>query len=795
MNIKKTTLMLAMILFVGCSGSSKKSDEVVSAKISSGDHQTVKTEVASKEIVVEFFGKKKPGLLGGKGKAPHVSNTPVKIILPANLSVIGGEDKMMTDSGGYVRFAVKASKIGDYYIKVQSIKSPEVSKTVHLTAGITKINYEQELHANDLSEPFGVVLTDSDNKPIAGKEVFFELVSKPGVKNKAKITKSKVVTNADGIATTTMKSDKGATGQYDIMVQTDGFRTTKFKILSINNWNLAVTVLGGLALFIFGMSQMSNGLQQVAGNKLKTILGYFTRNRFIAVITGALVTGFIQSSSASTVMVVGFVNAGLLSLQQAIGVIFGTNIGTTITAQMLSFKLNNLAMPTIILGVLGILIAKKTITKGWASVLFGFGLLFYGMTIMSSQLKGLKDFPTFIEFFKSFECDSTMAIGAVLGAIAIGTIMTVVVQSSSASTGIILALAAGGLINFYTAMPLILGTNIGTTITANLATIGASKRSKQAALAHTMFNLVGTLYMLALFYIPYKGQPIFLYFIDTMTEGNVFIGENVTRNIAMGHTMFNVLNVIILLPFINIFVILCRKLVPIKEDAVDTVQRLEPHLLNTPSLALPQAVAQISYMTKRSWAMIEDSVAMIANQDFSKEEELSNQEQDIDDMQKEVTTYLAQLAKNSTLTTSQAKALPILVHCNNNAERLGDNAEDIIDLAKRATGDHKLTEAMVAGIDDLVKKLAVKVELVTQEFTGEKVITVKDMLKDDLAIKQQIEALENSDIQNLSAGNEDIVSGVVYIEMLTILRKINSRLTNILERSIKLNKSEIIVKL
>ena len=257
---------------------------------------------------------------------------------------------------------------------------------------------------------------------------------------------------------------------------------------------LAITVLGGLAIFVYGMGLMSEGLTQIAGARLKAALGYITRNRFMAILAGAGITAVIQSSSATTVMTVGFVNAGLLDLTQAIGVIFGANIGTTITGQIVSLKLDDLALPAVTLGVAGLMLAKRAVSRGaWKTVL-GFGLLFLGMTMMSTELKTLAKEPGFISFFSKFDCTPNssgyLPILSVLGAVTVGTLCTMVVQSSSATIGITIALAEAGLINIWTAVPIVLGDNIGTTITAAFAAIGSIAPSATAPSIMSSFFMV-----------------------------------------------------------------------------------------------------------------------------------------------------------------------------------------------------------------------------------------------------------------------------------------------------------------
>ncbi|MCK5834940.1 MAG: Na/Pi symporter, partial [Lentisphaeria bacterium] len=434
--IKIAFLTLTTLLMVSCNNEQSEKLSVNKLKMMSGKDQTIEINKPSKEIQVEFLSKAKKGILGGKGQAKPVTDELASVTLPKGLTFTSNKALLKSNAGGISRFTVTAQKPGDYYIDIASTSNHSKKTRIRLSAGVKIVGAKQELKSGEESDVFGLRLTDQNGRAVSGVKVFYTISSKPGKKNKAKLSKSTAITDKNGLALTTLKSDGSATGFYNISAEvpendkTVSYRTIIIKQLAANRPNIMIAVLAGLALFIFGMTQMSNGLQQVAGNRLKTILGYFTRNRVIAVITGATVTGFIQSSSACTVMVVGFVNAGLLNLQQAIGVVFGSNIGTTITAQMLSLKLNGLAFPAIIIGVLVLMIAKRSAIKGWASVVLGFGLLFYGMGIMSGQLKALSKYPTFINFFKSFDCTplsagDSMPIGAVIGAIVIGTLMTV----------------------------------------------------------------------------------------------------------------------------------------------------------------------------------------------------------------------------------------------------------------------------------------------------------------------------------------------------------------------------------
>lgn len=448
----------------------------------------------------------------------------------------------------------------------------------------------------------------------------------------------------------------------------------------MENISLALTVLGGLAIFVYGMGLMSDGLKEIAGERLKSALGYMTRNRFFAIFAGMAVTAIIQSSSATSVMTVGFVNAGLLSLQQAIGVIFGANVGTTITGQIVSFKLDDIALPAVTLGVVGLMIAKRAFSRGiWRTVL-GFGLLFFGMTIMSNELKELAAAPGFRKFFEFFDCtpkhgNGFMPIFSVLGAIAVGTICTMVVQSSSATIGITIALANCGAISMWSAVPIVLGDNIGTTITAALASIGANSNGKRTALAHAMFNIIGTIWVtLSFFLVADIGgakAPVFFHIVNAVTEGNGFIGENPGRFVAMAHTIFNVSNVIVLAVFIPLIAKLCTVILKDRPGKGDLI--LEPRLLATPEIACIASVRALADMLRRATTLTQVAVRSALGEVQISRDVLQEKEDSIDERQTAIRDYLVGISQHK-INSRIASSLPEILHCVNDAERISDLA-------------------------------------------------------------------------------------------------------------------------
>lgn len=473
--------------------------------------------------------------------------------------------------------------------------------------------------------------------------------------------------------------------------------------------DLIVKVLGGLAIFVYGMGLMSEGLTQIAGARLKKILAFITRNRVMAIISGAAVTALIQSSSATTVMTVGFVNAGLLDLVQAIGVIFGANIGTTITGQIVSLKLDDLALPAVVLGVAGLMLAKRVIARGTWKTVLGFGLLFLGMTMMSAELKTVAKEPAFIAFFSKFDCtpgaDGFMPILSVLGAVAVGTFCTMIVQSSSATIGITIALAEAGLINIWTAVPIVLGDNIGTTITAAFASIGTNSNARRTALAHALFNVIGTVVVVSSFVFVIRinavKAPAFFHLVDMVTPGAAFSGEFPGRHVAMAHTLFNVTNVCLLAFFIPLLARLCQRI--IKDGAKQRTVVLEPHLLVVPSLALRAASRALAEMTRRSWTVASVSLNTLIGRASADEESVTRAEKEIDDMQLKIRDYLVGISQ-SKLSEGEAAAIPELLHCINDAERISDLALKVYRKTSRVR-ESRISSEAIEGIGAIASKV------------------------------------------------------------------------------------------
>ncbi|MBN2209752.1 MAG: Na/Pi cotransporter family protein [Candidatus Coatesbacteria bacterium] len=431
-------------------------------------------------------------------------------------------------------------------------------------------------------------------------------------------------------------------------------------------------VFGGLGLFIFGIQIMSDSLQKAAGRRLRRILELLAGGPIRGVLVGAGITALIQSSSATTVMVVGFVNAGLMTLVQAIGVILGANIGTTITAQIIAFNISRFALPAIAVGVAMTLTAKhKEQVRLWGNVILGFGVLFYGLTTMVSVLKPLRGSEQFQTFFLQFG-DSP-----ILGVLA-GAMLTAVVQSSSATVGLVIALGTSGLVDFRTALPLLVGDNIGTTVTALLSSIGANRDARRAALAHFLFNFLGAVWVLAVL-------SHFARLVDYFTAGNADSPAHIARHIANAHTMFNVLNTIVVLPFVKWLARLVTWIIP-EKAAIPAKTKvgamLQDRFLDVPPVAIAQIKKAILHMFDRSQEMLSISTKMIDGEDLTHKTDVFRLEDELDRHQAEITEYIS-LVMQKGVSAEDGEVLTHLLHAVNDVENIGDKIVNVTQLLGR----------------------------------------------------------------------------------------------------------------
>lgn len=404
--------------------------------------------------------------------------------------------------------------------------------------------------------------------------------------------------------------------------------------------DIAFNVLGGLGIFLFGMDSMSSGMQKLAGQRLKKILALLTTNRVVAILMGMFVTMLVQSSSVSTVMTIGFVNASLLTLKQALGVIFGANIGTTITGWILVLNIGKYGLPMVGAGAILYMFLKGEKAKTRALTFMGLGMIFLGLQLMSNGLKPVRSMPEFVRLFSLFSADSYFGV---LKVAFVGALITAIVQSSSATLGITITLAVQGLIDYPTAVALVLGENVGTTITAFLATLNANANAKRAAYAHTIINTIGVIWVTAIF-------PYYLDFLSNFGSPEA----NITMAIATAHTMFNVSNVIIFTPFIGYLADFLTKIVKDDEEKVsDRITHIDELMLKTPSVVVGQTKTEVLNMGKNISEMFNTLKEIYQTNKSITEDEVKRMrkiEDDLDLYQKEITTANFIILNNKNIT-------------------------------------------------------------------------------------------------------------------------------------------------
>lgn len=544
-------------------------------------------------------------------------------------------------------------------------------------------------------------------------------------------------------------------------------------------------LLGGLGLFLFGMKILSEGLQKVAGDRMRKILAALTNNRFVGALVGIAVTAIIQSSSATTVMVVGFVNAGLMSLVQAIGVVLGANIGTTVTAQLIAFKITKFALPAIGIGAGMKLFSKRKKYVYIGEIILGFGILFFGLSTMKGAFDPLKTSAEFRDLF--------LLVGdyKLLGVL-IGALLTVIVQSSSATIGITLALATTGLLTFETSVALILGENIGTTITANLAAIGTNLAARRTAFAHFLFNTLGTFLILILF-------PIYLKLISVMTPGDAdfviqtqaqadsfsaSIGDKpyIARHIANTHTMFNIVNVLLFLPLVGLLAKLSTLMIR-GEEGVESLQVkfIDNRVLNTPPIAIGQARRETKRMAEIALEMVEETSLFLEDGDLKRIRGLETREELVDLLQKEITGFLVQLAQKS-ISIETSESLGSLMHMVNDLERIGDHCENLWKLGlRKADGKIAFSEVGDSEINELADKTREFLKYIIDAMDAQdQTIGPKSMEYED-SIDDMERALRKNHIARLNTGECAVQQGLIFIDMLHNFEKIGDHTFNLSE--------------
>lgn len=433
-----------------------------------------------------------------------------------------------------------------------------------------------------------------------------------------------------------------------------------------------LSMAGGLGLFLFGIRTMGDGLENAAGAKLKRMLEVLTGNRFLAVLVGFVVTAIIQSSTATTVMVVGFVNAGMMTLAQAVGVIMGANIGTTVTSLLIALNFSSVAAASVLVGVILMLASKKTLVKNLGSIFTGFGLLFLGIDLMSDSMAPLRESAGFMNFIVAVSDSPLRPLFGIL----LGIVMTAVLQSSSASVGVLQTLAMQGLVPLKFSVFVLFGQNIGTCLTALFSTVGAKKNSKRAAVIHLLFNLLGT------------GMFILIALLTPYIEWIEKFSSDPMAQIAISHIVFNVVSTIVLFPFAKLLVKLSCLIVPGKDDSESEMhcRFIDDRLLNTPPFAVMQVGKEVARMAKLARDNFETSAYALINRSDKDLDKVMEKEEVINYLNHHITSYLVKLNALD-ITDSDSDYIARVFHAINDIERVGDHATNLAEAAERNIGD------------------------------------------------------------------------------------------------------------
>ena len=538
-----------------------------------------------------------------------------------------------------------------------------------------------------------------------------------------------------------------------------------------------LTMIGGLAMFLYGMDAMGDGLSKLSGGKLESILEKLTSNRLMAVLLGAGVTAVIQSSSATTVMVVGFVNSGIMKLSQAVGIIMGANIGTTMTSWLLSLVevegssfIMKMLKPTsfspilAIIGMVMIMTAKDTNKKkDIGNILVGFAILMFGMDTMSGAVKPLANVPEFTSIL-------TMFTNPILGVIA-GAVLTAIIQSSSASVGILQALCATGAVNFGSALPIIMGQNIGTCITAIMSAFGASKNAKRASMIHLYFNLIGTVVFLVVFYV-----------VNSFVRFEFLNGTASATGIAVVHSVFNIVCTVCWFPFANALVKLAELTIRDKADEVEVKEEfsiLDERFLEQPAFAMElcrKEAIKMAEIAKKAIYLALDNIGNYKEEDYIRVQEM---EAEVDRYEDALGSYLVKL-NNKDLSPRDSRSVSVILHCINDFERISDHAVNIIESAK------EMNDKQLSFSDNAMKEFEIYVTAVHKIVH----MAVNAYIHNDLENAKVVEPLEqvinglNAEmkqrhIRRLRKGKCTIELGWVLQDLLTNIERVSDHCSNV----------------
>ena len=528
-----------------------------------------------------------------------------------------------------------------------------------------------------------------------------------------------------------------------------------------------LSMAGGLGLFLFGIRTMGDGLENAAGAKLKRMLEVLTGNRFLAVLVGFVVTAIIQSSTATTVMVVGFVNAGMMSLAQAVGVIMGANIGTTVTSLLIALNFSSVAAASVLVGVILMLASKKTVVKNLGAIFTGFGLLFLGIDMMSDSMAPLRDSAGFMNFIVTV---SESPLRPLFGII-LGIVMTAVLQSSSASVGVLQTLAMQGLVPLKFSVFVLFGQNIGTCLTALFSTVGVKKNSKRAAVIHLLFNLIGT------------GIFILIALLTPYVEWIEKLSPDPMAQIAISHIVFNIVSTVVMFPFAKVLVKLSCLLVPGKDDSESEMhcKFIDDRLLNTPPFAVMQVSKEVARMAKLARDNFETSAHALINRSDKDLDKVMENEEIINYLNHHITSYLVKLNALD-ITDSDSDYIARVFHAINDIERVGDHAINLAEAAQHNIGEGlKFSDPAREELNQLCGSVVTLLERSMAAFDNQ---SLSDNEAKELSdLEEHIDDLtlecQDSHIFRLNRKECNTEAGMLYLNTITDFERVGDHAINI----------------
>jgi phosphate:Na+ symporter len=536
--------------------------------------------------------------------------------------------------------------------------------------------------------------------------------------------------------------------------------------LELNIQEMLFEFLGGLGIFLFGLKFMGDGLQKSAGDKLRDLLDRFTTNPLMGVLAGILVTILIQSSSGTTAITIGLVSAGFMTLRQAIGVIMGANIGTTVTAFIIGFDVGEYSLPIMALGSILLFFFKNKKVHNLGQIVFGFGALFYGLELMSGGMKPLRSLEAFHEL--TVNLSSNPLLGVV-----IGTVFTVIVQSSSATIGILQELHAQHLIDLKASLPVLFGDNIGTTITAVLASIGASVAAKRAAATHVLFNLIGTTIFMILL------KPFILLISNLKDAMNL----NPEMTIAFAHGIFNTTNTIIQLPFVAVLAYIVTKLIPGEDSIIEyKPKHLDPVFIEqSPSIALGQAKEEVIRMGNFAIKGLESAKLFLETKQQKHADTATQIEDAINNLDKKITDYLVVLSTSS-LSEHESNEHTALMNTIRDIERIGDHFENIIELVEYQQANKvNITEQGLIELNEMFEYTISTVKEAIDCLDKKDIEEARDVVKREEEIDRMERKLRKQHILRMNEGACTGQAGIVFVDIVSNLERIGDHAVNIAE--------------